>query len=364
VQGQIMGEPEVVVVRRFRPELIWRGLIFVFALAILFIVTTRWTIWEGAPGWQITDDAYLQADVTPVAAKVAGYVLAVPVQDYERVHKGQLVARIVDSDYAAIVSLAQAHVAAAKAHVEALGAQRALQQANLQAAHAAVAIVTANGVQNARDLDRQQRLLQSGSSTIENSEKLRTTHLQLQAQIAQSRAQADAAARQLDVLAAQQKEAAADVAAQQANLQTAQINLGYTDIVAPQDGVLGQRQVLPGQFVGIGGQITTLTPLPQVWVVANYKETQLPHMAVGQKAQISIDTYPGRTLSGHVAAFSPATGAQFSLLPPDNATGNFTKVVQRVAVKIVIDDPAGLADLLKPGMSVVARVDASASLAR
>jgi membrane fusion protein (multidrug efflux system) len=355
---------EGVTARRLRPEIIWRGLVFVFALAILLIVVTRWTIWEGAPGWQVTDDAYLQADVTPIAAKVAGYVLAVPVQDYERVRRGQLVAHIVDSDYAAIVSIAQANVSSAKAHADALGAQHALQQANLQAANAAVAVVTANGEQNVRDLARQQRLLQSGSSTIENSEKLQTTHLQLEAQIAQSRAQADAAARQLDVLTAQQKEAQANVAAQLANLQTAQINLGYTSIVAPQAGVLGQRQVLPGQFVGVGGQITTLTPLPHVWVIANYKETQLTHMAVGQKAEISIDTYPGRTLTGHVVAFSPATGAQFSLLPPDNATGNFTKVVQRVAVKIVIDDPAGLADLLKPGMSVVARVDARASLPR
>jgi membrane fusion protein, multidrug efflux system len=359
-----IANSEGVTARRLRPEIIWRGFVFVLALAILIVVVSRWTIWEGAPGWQVTDDAYLQADVTPIAAKVPGYVLAVPVQDYERVHKGQLVARIVDSDYAAIVSLAQANVASAKAHADALGAQRALQQANLQAAIAAVAIVTANGEQNGRDLARQQRLLQSGSSTIENSEKLGTTRLQLQAQIAQSRAQADAAARQLDVLTAQQTEAQANVAAQRANLQTAQINLGYTNIVAPQAGVLGLRQVLPGQFVGVGGQITTLTPLPHVWVIANYKETQLTHMAVGQKAQINVDTFPGRTLSGHVVAFSPATGAQFSLLPPDNATGNFTKVVQRIAVKIAIDDSAGLADLLKPGMSVVTHVDATASLRR
>jgi membrane fusion protein (multidrug efflux system) len=127
--------------------------------------------------------------------------------------------------------------------------------------------------------------------------------------------------------------------------------------VAPQDGVIGQRQVKPGQFVGVGGQITTLTPLPHVWVIANYKETQLTHMSVGESADITVDTFPGHRLRGHVLAFAPGAGSQFALLPPDNATGNFTKVVQRIAVKIAIDDADGLIDLLRPGMSVVARID-------
>ena len=145
----------------------------------------------------------------------------------------------------------------------------------------------------------------------------------------------------------------AAVAGQEASLHTAQINLGYTRIVAPEGGVLGQRQIRPGQYVGVGGQITSLTPLPHVWVIANYKETQLTHMAVGEKAEVRVDTFPG-----HVQAFAPASGAQFALLPPDNATGNFTKVVQRIAVKIAIDDADGLAYRLRPGMSVEARIDA------
>ena len=147
------------------------------------------------------------------------------------------------------------------------------------------------------------------------------------------------------------------MAAQLASLKVAQINLGYTRILAPQDGVIGQRQIKPGQYVGVGGQITTLTPLPHVWVIANYKETQLTHVAVGEPAEISVDTFPGRRLRGHVLAFAPGAGSQFALLPPDNATGNFTKVVQRIAVKIAIDDADGLLDRLRPGMSVVARVD-------
>jgi membrane fusion protein (multidrug efflux system) len=248
-------------------------------------------------------------------------------------------------------------VAAAAAQIEALKAQRGLQGANVQAAKASVAAITANVEQNTRDLARQHRLLETGSSSTEAAEKLQTTRSQLAAQLQQSQAQASAAGRQLDVLAAQQAQAEAALAAQLANLQLARINLAYTRILAPQDGVLGQRQVKPGQFVGVGGQITTLTPLPNVWVIANYKETQLTHMAVGQRAEVRVDTFPGRRLSGHVLAFAPASGAQFSLLPPDNATGNFTKVVQRVAVKIVIDDAGGLADRLRPGMSVVATVE-------
>ncbi|HUL64097.1 MAG TPA: HlyD family secretion protein, partial [Burkholderiaceae bacterium] len=171
------------------------------------------------------------------------------------------------------------------------------------------------------------------------------------------RAQADAAQRQLAVFEAQQTQAEAGLAAQRANLDLARINLGYTRIVAPEDGVLGQRQIKPGQFVGVGGQVTTLTPLPRVWVIANFKETQLTHMAVGQRAEMQVDAYPGHTLRGRVVALAPASGAQFALLPPDNATGNFTKVVQRIAVKIAIDDRDGLADQLRPGLSVIASVN-------
>ncbi len=280
-----------------------------------------------------------------------------PVQDFERVHAGQVLAEIVDDDYRAAVAQLTAGVAAAAAQIETLKAQRALQQANVLSAEAIVAATMANVEQNIRDRARQEVLLSTGSSSTEASEKLETTAAQLAAQLVQNRAQASAAERQLGVLAAQQAQAQAALAAQQASLQIATINLGYTRIVAPQDGVIGQRQVKPGQFVAVGGQITSLTPLPDVWVIANYKETQLTRMAVGEKAEIRVDTFPGRKLRGHVVALAPGAGSQFALLPPDNATGNFTKVVQRVAVKIAIDDADGLGDLLRPGMSVVATVD-------
>ena len=339
-------------------EFAWRGLVFVVAIGIIIIVSTNWNRWQGGAGWQSTNDAYLQADLTPISAKVAGYVRELPIQDFERVRKGQVLAQLVDDDYRAAVAQAAAGVATALAQEQALKAQHELQRANLEAARAVVASTSASFEQNGRDLARQRRLLATGSSSTEANEKLTTTHAQLEAQLAQNRAQARAAERQLAVLEAQLAQSAATIAAQRAALDLAKINLGYTTIIATQDGVIGQRQVKPGQLVGVGSQITTLAPLPKVWVIANYKETQLTHMAVGQKAEITVDTFPGHTLRGHLLAFAPASGAQFALLPPDNATGNFTKIVQRIAVKIVIDDADGLADRLVPGMSVEAKVDA------
>jgi membrane fusion protein (multidrug efflux system) len=339
-------------------ELAWRGLVVLIAAGLLLVIITRWTGSGGRAGWQQSDDAFLQADQTPIAARVSGYLRTVPVQDFQRVRAGAVLAEIEDDDYRAAVAQAQAGVASAEAQGEALRAQRPLLQANARAATAVVDAIAANLEQNGRDLKRQQTLLAGGSSTTEAGEKLSTLAAQISAQLRQDQAQADAAGRQLGVLTAQQEQARAAVSAAQAALQTALINLGYTRIVAPQDGVVGQRQVRPGQFVPVGGQVTTLIPLPRLWVIANFKETQLTRMAVGDRALVTVDAFPGRTLRGHVLAFSPGSGSQFALLPPDNATGNYTKVVQRVGVKIVIDDDDGLADRLRAGMSVVARVDA------
>jgi membrane fusion protein (multidrug efflux system) len=342
----------------FFGEALWRTAVFFIALVILVLIVTRWNSWQGGKGWHATDDAYLQSDVTPVSVKVAGYVRRVPVQDFERVKAGQLVAEIVDDDYRAAVALAQANLKSAEAQLGTLGAQRALQEANVAAAKAVIVSTSANLAQNARDAERQRQLQAIGSSSVEAAEKLSTAREQLAAQLSQNRAQTEAAQRQIGVLKAQETQAGAAVEAQKANLRNAEINLGYTRIVAPEDGVLGQRQIRPGQYAAVGGQITTLTPLPRVWVVANFKETQLTHMAVGDKAEVRVDTFPGRVLKGHVQSFAPGSGSQFALLPPDNATGNFTKVVQRVAVKILIDDADGLGDRLRPGLSVVARVNA------
>src|ERR1700722_7612643 len=339
-------------------EFAWRILVFIVAVGIIIVVSTNWTRWEGGAGWQTTNDAYLQADLTPISAKGAGYVRELPIQDYERVHKGQLLAQLVDDDYRAAVAQAEAGVLTATAQAQVLRTQHDLQLANIAAARAVVASTTASMEQNDRDLARQHKLLETGSSSTEAREKLSTAQAQLKAQLEQNRAQQRAAEQQLAVLGAQLAQSEAVIAAQRASLDSAKINLGYTAITATQDGVLGQRQVKPGELVGVGSQITTLVPLPNVWVIANYKETQLKHIALGQKAEITVDTFPGHTLRGHLLAFAPASGAEFALLPPDNATGNFTKVVQRIGVKIVIDDADGLTDRLRAGMSVIARVDA------
>jgi membrane fusion protein (multidrug efflux system) len=345
---------------RVVPNAIWRGLVFIVALTILIVVTSRWNGWQGAAGWQSTDDAYLQADLTPIAAKVPGYLTDVPVQDFQRVRAGEVIAQVYDHDYKAQVAQAQAQLASATAQAAILKAQISLQGANVEAARAVIASTTAALNQNTRDVNRQKTLLATGSSSTEAGEKLSTGREQLNAQLAQNHAQADAATKQLGVLAAQEGQAEAAIASARAALDLAQINLGYTRIVAPQDGVLAQRQVKPGQYVGVGTQVTSLTPLPHVWVIANYKETQITHMAAGEKAEVRVDAYPGHVMKGHLLAFAPGSGAVFALLPPDNATGNFTKVVQRVAVKIVIDDADGLEDRLRPGLSVIARVDARA----
>jgi membrane fusion protein, multidrug efflux system len=355
-QSRIMAVPKVDWNKAF--EFAWRILVGIVAIGIIIVVSTNWTRWEGGAGWQGTNDAYLKSDLTAISAKVAGYVRELPIQDYERVHQGQVLAQLVDDDYRAAVAQAQAGVSTAIAQSQSLKAQHELQLANIEAAKAVVMSITASVEQNDRDLARQRRLLQTGSSSTEASEKLETAHAQLDAQLKQNRAQTQAAERELAVLEAQLAQSEASIAAQRAALEAARINLGYTSITATQDGVLGQRQVKPGQLVGAGSQIVTLTPLPKVWVIANYRETQVTHMAVGQKAKITVDSFPGHTLHGHLLAFAPASGAEFALLPPDNATGNFTKVVQRIAVKIVIDDADGLADRLLPGMSVEARVDA------
>src|SRR5579863_4906461 len=211
-----MGLPTIDWNRFF--EFAWRILVFIVAIGIIIVVSTNWTRWEGGAGWQTTNDAYLQADLTPISGKVAGYVRELPIQDFERVHKGQVIAQLVDDDYRAAAAQAEAGVATALAQAQALKAQHALQLANVEAAHAVVASTTASFEQNGRDLARQRRLLETGSSSTEASERLSASHAQLEAQLMQNRAQARAAERQLAVLEAQIAQSEAAVAAQHAAL--------------------------------------------------------------------------------------------------------------------------------------------------
>jgi membrane fusion protein (multidrug efflux system) len=351
--------------RRFRiPGVVLKALSFVLVAVVVVAGFTQWNRWEGAARYQTTDDAYLQTDLTPLSAQVSGYVRASPVPDFAQVKAGQLIVQIVDDDYRAAVEQAQANTAAAAARIEEVREQRPLLQANLRAAQAIAAATRATLQQNGRDIARQRKLLGGGSSSVEELERVGTIGAQLTAQLDQNMAQADAVARQIDLLAPQEKQAVAALAAEQAALEQANINLGYTRIVAPADGFISTRQVFPGQYLAAGSQVTTLAALPHVWVLANYKETQLTHVAVGQTASITIDAFPGHKMHGHVIAISPASGAEFALLPPDNSTGNFTKIVQRVVVKIAIDNADNLAGRLRPGMSVIPRIDTESQSSR
>lgn len=333
-----------------------------FALTALcvWLIASRWNAWEGAAGPQRTDDAYLQADLTPILARVPGYVRRVGFDDYGRVHAGDILVEIDAADYRAQLAQADADIASAEASLTTIAASRALQDANIAAAAATIKATSAALQRDQSEAVRQRALRQSGlAGTTQKVEQADASERQDAAVLEQNHAQLLAAQRQIAVYDAQARQATALLAARHAARDLAALNLGYTRIVAPTDGVVSQRQVKIGQYLSAGTQVTTLVALPHVWVIANYKETQLTHLELGQPAKITIDMFPGVTLSGHVDSYAPASGSQFSLLPPDNATGNFTKVVQRISVKIVIDDAKGLGDKLRPGASVIATIDTS-----
>jgi membrane fusion protein (multidrug efflux system) len=355
-QGRSVGTR----LRAFLPSL----LAVLLAVALVVGITTNWDRWTGAAGPQRTDDAYLQSDLTPLSAQVSGQIVNVAVQDFAQVKAGDLLVQIDDMPYRAQVEQADANVAAARAALANLGAQELLQQANIAAAQAEIEGYRATEFRTASEARRQRALLATHLVGTEQAVEQADAAWKLaQAQLMQSIASAEAARRQLDVFRAQKAQAEANLKAAQALRDVAAINLGYTRITAPTHGMVGRRRVFPGQYVGVGAQVISVVPLPRVYVIANYKETQLTHLRSGQPATVRVDTFPGAVLRGHVVGWSPATGAQFALLPPDNATGNFTKVVQRVPVKIAIDDDAHLGTALRPGMSVEASIDTSAAVA-
>jgi len=338
-------------------ELAIRIFILVLAALLIGVLAMDWNLWVGSATLQTTDDAYLQADITPLAAKSPGYVRSVPVQDFQKVKAGDLLVEIVDDDYRAALEQSEANVEAAKAAIQDIQQQIVLQQALVQQAEATIDATRADLTRYHLETVRQQYLLvtkyagteQLVEQAVDNEKHTAATLALNQAQLEQQR-------QQLNVLASQEKQAHATLKALQAARDLAEIALGYTRIIAPVDGMVSQRQVRPGQYVSVGTQVISLVPLPHVWVVANYKETQMTRIRLGQPARVTVDSFPGVVLHGHVDSWSPASGAQFSLLPPDNATGNFTKVVQRIPVKIRLDPGHPLSGALRPGMSVVATI--------
>jgi membrane fusion protein, multidrug efflux system len=341
----------------------WRGIaIRLFVLLLIgclgVAVATRWDWWVGSARWQTTDDAYLTSDLTPLAAHIPGYVRLVHVRDFQKVKAGDLLVEIVDDDYRAQVAQAEANVAAAEATIETIRLQKQLQVASIAQAEANIQSSEADLTRYHLELERQESLLATGvAGTRQLVEQAIDNDKRAAATLDINRARLTQQLQQLNVLGSQEKQANAALAAQQSALDLARINLGYTRITAPVDGMVGQRQVQAGQYLNVGTQVISIVPLPHVWVIANYRETQMTRIRVGQPARVTVDTFPGIVLSGHVDSWSPASGAQFSLLPPDNATGNFTKVVQRIPVKIVLNPNPKIDDLLRPGMSVIPTID-------
>jgi membrane fusion protein (multidrug efflux system) len=322
---------------------------------IVVLFTTQWDRWVGLSVRQVTDDAYVRGDITPLSAQVQGYVRRVLVDDFQRVKQGELLVEIEDDDYRTRVAQAEADLLGGQAAIEYLKAQKAAQHAQVAEADGAIAATQADVERTRLEAARQRTLLATTFGTRQKVEQADAEAQRFAATLARSQAAFDAQRRQLAVLDTQESQLRAETKAKQAMLDLAKINLGYTRIVAPVDGI-SERGVRDGQDVHSGSQVITVVPLDNVWVVGNYKETQLTRIAIGQHAEIRVDTFPGVVVNATVDSIAPASGAQFSLLPPDNATGNFTKVVQRIPVKLRIAPDNALAGRLRPGMSVVTTI--------
>jgi membrane fusion protein (multidrug efflux system) len=357
-------------------------LVVLLAAAIIFTLTRNWNSWEGGRIEQVTDDAIVRGDLTPLSTKIPGIVRDVKVSDFQQVHKGDLLVELQDDDYRAQVSQAAAAVEAAKAAIENNRRQKQLQhakvdralasvvqaQAQIAAADAGIAAAQADLGRTVPERRRQENLMETNSTTrqkveqvVADEERSRSQLVTRQADLQQAKAQLAssesavlAERRGLDVIDSQEMQLFADLHGKEAALTVAQVNLGYTKIAAPADGNVGERQVRPGQLVSPGTQVIPFVNVVK-WVQANYRETQLTNMRVGDPVEISVDAYPGKIIRGKVIEIAPASGSQFALLPPDNATGNYTKVVQRIPVKIALDDQ-NIAATLRPGLSVIAKV--------
>lgn len=357
-------------------------LVVLLLLAVIFTITHNWNSWEGGHIEQVTDDASVRGDVTPLSTKIPGIVRDVRVSDFQQVHKGDLLVELQDDDYRAQVNQAAAAVEAAKAAIENNRRQKQLQrakidralagiaqsQAQIAAAEAGIAAAQADLGRTVPERRRQESLMETSSTTrqkveqvVADEQRSRSQFTSRQADLQQAKAlfassqsAVDAERRALDVIDSQEAQLIADLHGKEAALTVAQVNVGYTKIEAPGDGNVGERQVRPGQLVSPGTQVIPFVSVVK-WVQANYRETQLTNMRVGDPVEINVDAYPGKPIYGKVIEIAPASGSQFALLPPDNATGNYTKVVQRIPVKIALDDQS-IASTLRPGLSVIAKV--------
>lgn len=327
------------------------------ALAMVLLAGTAFGGYYGHSYWttgrylESTDDAYVKADYTTVAPKVAGYIADVLVQDNQPVTAGQLLARIDDRDFRAALAQADADVNAAAAAVRNLDAQINLQHSLIEQAQAAIDASKATLDFADADAVRYRDLMKTGSGTTQRAQQTESIRGQAAAQLQRDQSGLIAAQKKIAVLTTERDQAQAQLERSRALAQQATLNLSYTTISAPVDGTVGARSLRVGQFVAAGTQLMAVVPLHATYVVANFKETQLTYVRDGQPVELRVDGYPDVKLTGHVDSLSPASGLEFALLPPDNATGNFTKIVQRIPVRITLDD-SRLTGMLRAGMSV------------
>ncbi|MFM5440195.1 HlyD family secretion protein [Aeromonas enteropelogenes] len=307
--------------------------------------------------FESTDNAYLQSEVTGISSKLSGYISEVLVTDNQSVKAGQLIARLDDREFQSQVAEAQADLHLIQATIENLAATRVQQLSLIQQAEARVASAEAEQLRARQQVQRIGQLNQRHYSSQDSLDEVRASLQVTQAHMQEAKAALQAARERLLVLDAEAKQNQAKLALSSAQLEQAKLELGYTELRAPADGIIGKRSLREGLYVQSGMQVASLVPLQQVWVEANFKETQLAHMQPGQKVEVILDAYPDQPIEGIIDSLAPATGAKFALLPPENATGNFTKIVQRVPVKIRIPEPGPLAGKLRPGLSTEVIVD-------
>jgi membrane fusion protein (multidrug efflux system) len=348
----------------FRPsrQAIRRGaLAVVAAFGVAGAVHFGYDYWTVGRYLESTDDAYVKADSTIISPRVSGYIAKVLVGDNQSVKAGQVLARIDDRDFRTALDQAHAEVVAAEATVGNLDAQIALQQPMIAQQTAGVAAAEA-GLKFARqEQARYDGLMKTGSGTVQRAQQTDAAFREKTAELQHGQSALLAAQKKVDVLTTERSKAVAQLGRAHAVERQMSLNLSYTTITAPIDGTVGVRTLRVGQYVTAGTQLMAVVPLDEVYVVANFKETQLTHVREGQPVEVRIDSFHGVRLKGHVDSLSPASGLEFALLPPDNATGNFTKIVQRVPVKIVLDD-RHLAGLLRPGMSAEPTVNTKSAV--
>lgn len=341
----------------------WRRLARRVAFAAIAVIVLAAATQYGLYYWNTgrflvsTDDAYVQADSVIISPKVSGYISQVLVRDNQQVSSGEVLARIDDRDYRTALAGAQANVAAAIASIDNLQQEIGAQTLAVEQAQQAVVADRAAAQFAQQDYQRYAVLSHNGAGSTQEAQQSAANIQEKQAALQRDITGVALARKQIDVLQAQLAKARATQAQLEAAQHQAELNLSYTVITSPIDGSVGVRTLRVGQYVQAGTQLMALVPLQAVYVVANYKETQLTNVRPGEPASVSIDTFPGKVVHGHVDSLAPASGDEFALLPPDNATGNFTKIVQRIPVKIVFNPNDPLAGLLRPGMSVEPVID-------